>query len=382
MTDPGLIMIVAGEASADAHAAALVRILSDLRPGLRVLGAGGAKLREAGAELLFDFSTVGVVGVTEIIPSLGRFWRAYQDLVAAAAQRRPAGLVLLDLPDFNLMLARKVRKLSPATKIIYYISPQVWAWRRGRIKKIVQRADAMLVIFPFEEELYRQAGMDVEFVGHPLVDSARSSAPAEDLRREFGLTGSPVVALLPGSRRAEVTKLLPVMAEAGLHLLDSHPGAQYVLPRAPTLSPELISDRLGGLTDRVRVISGRACDALAAADAAVVASGTATLEAAVIGTPMVVLGAVSWPSYFLVRPFIRVPHYSLPNVVAGRRLVPELIQMQVRPGLVLAELRNLLDHREKLSAMRSELSRVKAALGEGGASARAARAAARRIWPA
>lgn len=381
MTDPNLIMIVAGEASADAHAAALVRQLADLRPGLRVFGAGGAKLREAGAELLFDFSSVGVVGVTEIIPSLGRFWRAYQDLVAAAAERRPAGLILLDLPDFNLMLARKVRKLSPATKIIYYISPQVWAWRRGRIKKIVERADAMLVIFPFEEELYRQVGMDVEFVGHPLVDSARASASADDLRREFGLAGSPVVALLPGSRRAEVEKLLPVMAEAGRRLREHYPEACFALPRAPTLSPELISDRLGGLVDLVRVIPGRACDILAAADAAVVASGTATLEAAIIGTPMVVLGAVSWPSYFLVRPFIRVPHYSLPNVIAGRRLVAELIQMQVRPELVLAELRNLLDHREKLSAMRSELSRVKAALGEGGASARAARAAARRIWP-
>jgi len=381
MPDNDLIMIVAGEASADAHAAALLRELSALRPGISVFGAGGSRLRDAGAELLFDFSEVGVVGFTEILPALPKFWTAYRSLLAAAAQRRPRGLILLDLPDFNLMLARKVRNLSPQTRIIYYISPQVWAWRKGRVKTIARRADAMLVIFPFEEEIYRQAGMDVEFVGHPLSDSAHPSAPAEELRREFGLTGSPVVALLPGSRRAEVEKLLPVMAEAGRRIAETHPDIQFVLPRALTLPEELIAGRLGAIAGRTRVVAGRACDALAAADAAVIASGTATLEGAIIGTPMVVIGALSWASYIMAKPFVHVTHVSLPNVIAGRGIVPELLQDEARPDRLVAELLNLLDHREKLSEMRAELGQVRLALGPGGSSRRAAEAVARRLWP-
>ena len=380
MTENNRVTIVAGEASADAHAAALVRELRSLRGGLEVDGAGGSRLREEGVDLRFDFSSVGVVGITEIVPELKRFYDAYRALLRGVAERRPQGVILLDLPDFNIFLAGRIKKYYPETQIIYYISPQVWAWRPGRVKKIAARADAMLTLFPFEVEIYRRAGMDVEFVGHPLRDSARPSASPEELRRELRLDSGPVVALLPGSRRGEIARLLPTMVEAGRRLLADKPGAVFVLPRAPTLAEGLIRERLGAIAGRTRVLSGRACDALAVAEAALVASGTATLEAAIIGTPMVVLGAVSWPSYLLAKPFIPVTEFSLPNVIAGRRIVPELIQGEARPDRALAELSNLLDHRDKLETMKAELARVKEALGEPGASRRAAAAVNRRLW--
>lgn len=378
-------MVVAGEASADAHGAALVRELGSLRPGLEVYGVGGSALRAAGADLILDFSRVGVVGISEVLPELKRFYAAYRALAHSVAERDPRGVILLDLPDFNLMLARKVRRLRPDTAIIYYISPQVWAWRPGRVKKIAARVDSMLTIFPFEVEFYKERvkDFDVEFVGHPLRDSARASSDRESLRREFGGTGpGPVIALLPGSRRSEIEKYLPVMAEAAAEQKGKREGAQFLLARAPTLAAEMIERNLGRSRDVVRIIPGRACDVLAAADLALVASGTASLEAALIGTPMLVLGAVSWLTYSIVKPMTLVPRYSLPNIIAGREVVPELIQREVTPRRVIETMDSLLDRPEEMARMKKDLAGVRDALGEEGASRRAARAVYKRLWGA
>lgn len=381
MNSDDRIMIVAGEASADAHAAAVVRELKKLRPKLEVFGVGGRALRNEGADLIFDFSRTGVVGITEVLPEIPKFLSAYRALLKEIRQRPPRGVILLDLPDFNLFLAGKIRKHWPGLKIIYYISPQVWAWRRGRVKKIAQRADAMLVLFPFEVELYRTAGMDVEFVGHPLKDTVKPTAEPDSLRREFGLSGAgPVIALLPGSRRAELDAYLPVMTEFADFFSREQNDAAFLLALAPTLQTDQILSRLGARASRLRIIPQRLYDVLAVADLAVAASGTVTLEAALMETPMVVLGKVSPLTYAIVKPLTTVPYYSLPNVIAGRQIVPELIQRQANPRRLLAEVKALLHDTTKREQTKMELRKVRDALGPPGASTRAAAAIQKRLW--
>lgn len=381
MINENRIMVVAGEASADAHAAAMIEELYKLRPGLEVYGVGGKALRAAGADLIADFSAVGVVGLTEVVPELRRFYSTYRSLLKSIPERSPHGVILLDLPDFNLILARKIKQINPRVRIIYYISPQVWGWRPGRVKKIAERVDSMLVLFPFEVDIYKDAGMDVEFVGHPLKDTAKPTADSEALRDEFGLSGTgPVIALLPGSRRAEVNRYLPVMAAAAANLLQERPGIQFVLARALTVDEDLIRHNLGPACPSVRMVSGRTCDVLAASDLALVASGTATLESAIIGVPMIVLGALSRLSSVILKPFSLVSHYSLPNIISGREIVPELIQNEMKADMLLQAARSLLDHGEIMEKMKEELFEVREKLGPGGASRRAALAVHQRLW--
>lgn len=382
MSSEHTIMVVAGEASADAHAAAMVRELRKLVPDLSVYGVGGKSLEAEGAELFLDFSRVGVVGVSEVLPELGRFYSAYKSLVKSVGERKPAGVLLLDLPDFNLMLAGKIRKRYPGTKIIYYISPQVWGWRPGRVKKIAKRADAMLTLFPFEVEIYEKEGMDVEFVGHPLRETAKAGADRETLRNEFGLSpDSTVVALLPGSRKSEIEMYLPVISSFVLMLKEKKPDTEFLLARAPTIDESIIEEKLGRASAHVKIIEARTYDVLASADLSVVASGTATLETAIIGTPMIVLGAVSTITYYLVKPFALIDLYSLPNIISKREVVPELIQHDITPERLLETAENLLDHPELRQKMKEDLAEVKEALGEEGASARTALAVKNRLWP-
>jgi len=375
-----LLLVVAGEASADAHAAALVKELAGLRPGLEVMGLGGKKLGETGADLVLDFSRVGVVGISELLPAIPDFVRAYRSLMERVKARPPRGALLLDLPDFNLFLAGRIKKHAPAVKIIYYISPQVWAWRRGRVKKIAARADAMLTLFPFEEEIYREAGMDAEFVGHPLKDRVRTTASREELRRGFGLGDETLIALLPGSRSGELKRCLPVMVEFAARLDRERPGLKFILAQAPTLTTEQLEDELGPARRLIRIVADRTYDVLGAADLAVAASGTATLEAALLGTPLVVLGMVAPLSYAVGVRMVNVKRFSLPNLILGMDVVPELIQREANPERLLAEVRALLDHPRALAAMRRDLARVAELLGPGGASQKAAREVAKRLW--
>jgi lipid-A-disaccharide synthase len=375
MADAGKILIVAGEASADLHGAALVEHLQRLRPGIKVYGVGGRELARVGAHILHDFSGVGVVGIGEVLPRVGEFYRVHKQLVKGINQEKPDLVLLLDLPDFNLYLARKIKARNPSQPILYYISPQVWAWRRGRVKLIKQRIDKMLVIFPFEEEFYKREGVPVEFVGHPLSDRVRAGASPEELRRRFVFeNASHLIALLPGSRPEENKLYIPAMTGAVSLLLEYDPGIRFLVAVAPTVSRERVEAGFRRFADKVRLVQAATYDVLAASDLAVVASGTATLETALLGIPMIILARTSLLNYVLARPLIKVNRYGLPNLIAGRDIVPELVMRKVNPDNIFREAKNLLEDHARYQRMKKDLEEVRQAVSVENASGKAAEA--------
>jgi len=366
------VMISCGEPSGDMYAAELARHLKAEDPSAVITGFGGERLRGAGADLLGDFSGLSVTGLLEVVRILPRTLAIYRRLVAAARAERPDVFVAIDFPDFNFRLAHALRRLG--VPIVYYISPQLWAWRPGRMKTMRRLADRVLVIFPFEEALYREAGVPVEWVGHPLLDVMPPPRPKDAIAAELGLeTGDPIVALLPGSRRNEVHAILPDLVGAAEEIQRRVPAAQFVLARAPHVSQELLQPLLR-LGRAARVVDGRADDVLGVADVALVASGTVTVQAALHECPMVVVYRLSPLTYRLGRRFVRVNSFAMANLVAGKRVVPELIQDDFQPARVAAEAIAILTDPARAAAMRRELAEVRHRLGTPGASARAARA--------
>lgn len=370
-TSTARVLVSCGEASGDLYAAELVRDLRALVPGLSVFGLGGDRLQAQGATLVAHIRETAVVGLVEVLRHLRRL-RGVFDRVLAEVDREPPRLaVLVDYAGFNLRLARRLRRRG--VPIVYYVSPQVWAWRRGRIRTIRDTVSRMLVLFPFEEPLYREAGVPVTFVGHPLVDLVHPTMDRQAFLEGVGLSAArPVVAVLPGSREQEIRHNLPVLAAAVSLLAERRPDLQFVLAAAPSLDAARLESHLAGLP--VRIVSGRTHDVLAGAAVALVASGTATVETALLGTPMVVVYRVSPLSYALGRPLVRLPCFAMVNIVAGRRIVPELIQGDFTPRRVAEEALSLLQDPEKADTMRREFREVRRLLGEPGASGRAARA--------
>jgi lipid-A-disaccharide synthase len=368
---PPRLFISCGEPSGDFYGAELLRHLRRSRPDLEAFGLGGDHLLEQGAELIAHTRDLAVVGITEVVRHLGRLHAIYRRANEAIVARRPDVAVLVDYPDVNLRFARELR--ARGTSVVYYVSPQIWAWKRGRIRTIRETVALMLVIFPFEEEIYARAGVSVRFVGHPLVDAVRPPPDRGAFLRECGLDPArPVVALLPGSRRAEIAHNLPPLAAAIPQLLERRPDLQFLAARAPGLDPAVFTTRLAGAP--VRILEGRSHAVVGSAAVALVASGTATVETALLGTPMAVVYRLSPLTYLLGRPFVNVPHYAMPNLVAGRRIVPELIQRDFTPERVAAETLSLLEDGARASVMRRDLAEVRERLGEPGASARAAAA--------
>lgn len=364
------LLLSCGEASGDLYAGALTRELRALAPEIDVSGRGGPRFAAAGGRLLEDYRGLAVTGFTEIVAKVPQLLAAKRRLVAGARAERPDALVVIDYFGFNARLARAVKALG--VPVVYYISPQVWAWRQGRIKTIRAIADRMLVIFPFEEAFYRDAGVPVEFVGHPLVDLVRSPSRPEFLGR-LGLDPSaPTVAVLPGSRTSEVRRILPTLVAAAGLVRRSIPGAQFVLARAPGLDTSLF--------DAVRQLPGAAIveddtdGVLGAADVALTASGTATVQAALHGTPMVVVYRVSPLEYRIGRRFVTVDTFAMVNLIAGQRIVPELIQQAFTPEAVATEALSMLTDRARADTIRAGLSDVRRKLGGVGASRRAAQA--------
>jgi len=365
------IMIVAGEASGDLHGGNLVHSIHRLDPGLSFYGVGGARMKAAGVDLIADAADMAVVGLTEVVFKLAFILRVMHRLKSSLAKEPPDLVILIDYPDFNLPLARTARKLG--IKVLYYISPQVWAWRKGRIATIRKSVDRMAVILPFEEQFYRQAGMDVTFVGHPLLDEVKKKYSRNEALKRFGLKDEAItVGLLPGSRRAEVTRLLPEMLRACRILNDKLSPLQFVLPLAGTLDPHLVQDILRQFPVQVNVIRNEIYDAVAVSDVAIVASGTATLETALLETPMVVVYKVSAFSYAVGRRVVHVEHISLANLIAGRAVVPELIQDDANPEQIAAEVKELLVHRGRAREMKAALAEIRQKLGSPGASQRTA----------
>jgi lipid-A-disaccharide synthase len=364
------VMLSCGEPSGDLYAGALAVELRKRAPSIDIFGFGGDRLREAGARLVGDFKGISVTGLTEALRVLPRSYLMLRRLVAAARATRPDVFVAIDFPDFNFRLMAAIKRLG--IPVVYYISPQLWAWRPGRMQTMKALVDRVLVIFPFEEELYRREGVDAQFVGHPLVDLARATATREGFLREQGLDpDAPTVALLPGSRPNEIHRILPDMAAAVPLIAAEIPRVQFVVACAPNLPEELFAGfRSVGAT----LVRARADDVLAASDVVVTASGTATVQAALHEKPMVVVYRLSDLTYRLGKPFVKVDTYAMANLVAGRRVVPELIQHDFTPDRVARETISFFTDRARYDATRRGLREVRARLGASGGSGRAAEA--------
>lgn len=368
------IFISSGEVSGDQHAAALLNELRRHQPGLSAWGVGGPRLAAAGQSQLAGIEQLSLVGITEVLPRLGSILSLLRRLRRELARRRPAVVLLVDAPEFNLRLAATARALG--LRVIYFITPQVWAWRRSRLRDIRRTVDLALCIMPFEEEFFRVAGVRATYVGNPLVDLVRPSAPALELRAAFGLDPArPVVALLPGSRRSEVRALLPSLLGAAKLLARRTPRPQFVVPAASAALRPLLAP-LAQAPAAARIVEGRAWDCLAAADAAVVASGTATLETALIGTPFVTVYRMSPLSHAIARRLVNVRWVSLPNLLLGEPAVLELLQRECRPQTIAAEIGRLLDVPAAAVRLREQCGKVRSLFGPGGAAARAAAAVA------
>lgn len=365
------VLIVAGEASADLHAARALREMQSLRPSLTAFGVGGPRLREAGLEVIAPAEEISVMGLAEVLPRIPRILGILRAVARAAAERRPKAALLVDLPDFNLRLAARLKKLG--IPVVYYVSPTIWAWRQGRAKKIARVVDRMLCILPFEERFYEGTGVSARFVGHPFAERP-PPGPPERYRAELGIPAArTTIAIVPGSRPSELKRLLPPMLEAAERIRAAHPDAQFVVPVAPTLErgdlePFLATHR----TLEVRLVDGRTEEVVGASDAALVKSGTSTLEAGLMLRPMVVVYKLSWLSYVVARAMVRIAHVALVNILAGRGLVPELLQGAASPERMAAEVERLLVDREAREAQLSGLREVRASLGEPGAPRRVA----------
>lgn len=366
------ILLSAGEASSDMYAARLARDLRE-RIGARIFGMGGPRMAEAGVELIADYHEVAVVGIAEVLHKIPSVVSVQNRLAREAVRRKAALAILVDSPGTHLGVARRLKpKKIP---VGYFIGPQIWAWRAGRVRIVRRRVKKMVVIFPFEEKIYRDAGVPVEFVGHPLVDIVKASLSREQFAAKHGLDPArPIVTLLPGSRKNEIARNYPAVAQSCANLLRSGGKAaesQFVLAAAHGLGPELFEPHEPpGLN--IHRIEDRAYDALEATDCAIVASGTATIEAALIGTPMVVVYRVSPLSAFLARPLIRTQFFAMPNVIAGKQVVPELIQSDFTAEAVRDAAKHLIESSDAQSEMRARLAEVSSRLGPGGAIERAA----------
>jgi lipid-A-disaccharide synthase len=364
------LLVIAGEDSGDLHGAELLRELKARRPDLRIIGVGGPRMTPYLDRKLADVKDLAVVGFIEVIKHLPQLTRLKTLILAAAHEEGISGALLIDYPGFNLSLAKALRKQMPGVKLHQYVCPQVWAWKKGRIPKLGTLLDTLYCLFDFEPALFRNYPVDALFFGHPLVEVVKPECDRDTFFRETGLDPSrPLVALLPGSRTGEIERLLPPMAELATRWRQERPEIQWVLPLAPTLNPDFVRAHLGDAP--VTLVQGRTYAARAYAAAALVASGTATLETALLGTPFAIVYKLNMLTYLMARLIVKVPHFGLANVVAGREVARELVQGEVNPDRLGAELLRLLDP-DVAGSVRSDLGEIRGHLGVPGAAGRVA----------
>ena len=359
-------MIVAGEPSGDLHAARVASKLNDLAPGIHLTGMGGDLMEQSGVRLIYHIRDSAVMGIGEVVASIPAFLKKRGHLKRFIRERKPDALLLVDFAEFNVELARFANRLGiPA---IYYIPPKAWAWRPQRAKKIAKYASIVASIFPFEATFYHHAGANVKFVGHPLVDFAHSDLNREEARRTLNLReNSPVLGLMPGSRHREVDRLLPVMLEVAHHIRQSLPDCQFILPLAPSIQPESLPKM-----PFVNLVKGNTYHSMRASDLMLIASGTATLEAACLGTPMIVVYKLSRLSWWTVKSLANIDLSGLPNIIAGREIVPELLQNDAQPPRITPTALELLQSLDARKSQQEELRKVYAQLGNPGAAERTA----------
>ncbi len=371
-------MIVAGEVSGDMRAAELVEALHAIDPSLRFNGVGGDHMRKAGVEPFADITELAVIGFVEVAKHYGRIRKVFYQVLNEVDRTRPSAVILVDYPGFNLRLARKLKEKN--IKVIYYVSPQVWAWKEKRVKTIKEVVDKMMVLFAFEQEFYKKHKMDVEYVGHPLIDEVKTTAKPQDALRAIGLDpAKPAVGLLPGSRDKEISRHLPVMLKAAQLLYQKDSNRQFMILRAPTIPEEVIARMARSVKVPVKIVTQNSYNELGAMTACMVASGTATLETAILKRPMVIIYKTSWITYALAKIFIKIKNIGLVNIVAGKLIVPELIQNNATPQKIAAEMERLLSDPKETQRIQKELSKIHAWLGDPGASRRAAKIVSREI---
>jgi lipid-A-disaccharide synthase len=366
------VLIVTGEASGDHHGALVVKALKKIDPSVFVYGIGGDELFQAGMEIRYHTRNLSVVGIFEVLSHFPKILQAYRAIKKDINQSPPDLVLLIDYPDFNLRIAKIAKKNN--VPVFYYISPQIWAWRRRRAKKISRIVDRMAVIFPFEMPLYEKEGLDVHFVGHPLLDKDLTLMNRPSALRFFNINeDGPIIGLLPGSRPVEINRLFPIMLAAAQFIRRVFPSAQFILPVAQGISHEYIKNLMNQHTVDVKVVFNNFYQVIDICDIALVASGTATLETAIMGKPMVIIYKVSPLSYLIGKIMIQIPWIGLANIVAGKKIVPELIQGEVTPERISHEIVRILKDHKLMETMKIELSAIKKALGESGASYKVAR---------
>ncbi|HRY37523.1 MAG TPA: lipid-A-disaccharide synthase [Smithellaceae bacterium] len=368
------VMIVAGEASGDMHGAALVHEMSKINPSLNFYGIGGSQLGKMGVKLVVNNSSLAVMGITEVISKLISILKILAMMKKSLDDDRPDLVILIDFADFNLRLAKAAKKKG--IKVFYYISPKVWAWRKTRINQIKKFVDRMAVIFPFEVDTYAAKGYTVNYVGHPLVEMVKSHDTKQDSRKKIDITeNKTTIALLPGSRLSEVTKLLPEMVLAAEIVAQKIPDIQFVLPLADTIEEKIIFDLTKGSSLKIKVIAGKTYDVISSADLAIVASGTATLETGLLGVPMIILYKFSPFTALIARMLITPQPIGLVNIIAGKMIAPELLQQEANANRIASEALAILLNEEKKQEIIAQLQDIRIKLGEAGAARRAAQIA-------
>ncbi|MCD6384535.1 lipid-A-disaccharide synthase [Candidatus Sumerlaeota bacterium] len=365
--------IIAGENSGDLHGSNLVRAIQERCPDAEFYGLGGEQLKQAGVNLLFNIvDTLAIVGFAEVFTKYFAIKKVFNATKEFLAKERPDAIILIDYPGFNLRMAREAKNLG--ITVFYYICPQVWAWRRGRIKTIAANVDKMLVVFPFEVPLLKDAGVDVTCVGHPLLDVINLTMTKEEVFEYFGFDpNKKLIGLLPGSRTSEINRHLPVMLEAAELIAQRMPDVQFVIPRASTIKRELIDFHLKNFSGHIFVVDQYRYNVRSTMDFAIVASGTATLETAFLGCPMIIVYKVSFLSYLIAKSQVSIPYIGLVNIIAGNMLVPELIQNEATAHNIAEKTLQMLNDPETLSAIRYGMQKIKEKMGGPGASARAAK---------
>ena len=367
-------MIVAGEASGDLLAASVVDAIKANNPHYSVCGLGGSALAATGTEMLGDIADLAVMGIWEVLINYRKIKRVLSHLESELAARNPDLLILVDYVEFNLKLAKTAKQSG--IKVLFFVSPQVWAWRQGRVKKIGSRIDMMAVLFPFEVKFYRQHNVPVSYVGHPMIERVKPACSYEDALKKFNVKPDhPVIGLFPGSRKSEIKYILPLMIETAERLKQQHPAAQFLLPVASNLSEDTIRAQMGDTKLDINLISGYPYDIIQLCDVILTASGTANLEIALMGKPMVVFHRMPALSYFILIRLVTIKLYSLVNIISDRGIVKELIQKDATPENAVAEINRILDDTAYRQTMIDALADVKTQMGEGGAAKNVARLA-------
>lgn len=366
------IIIIAGEASGDLHAAHLIKHLKSISSDVEIGGLGGRLMKQAGAEIYYDLTDIAVIGFFEILKNLSKFRSAFNLLLRKIDQVKPDVVILIDYPGFNLKLAKEIKKRK--IPIIYYISPQIWAWGKKRISVIKELVDKMVVIFKFEEELYKKENVDVYFTGHPLVEVAKPTTPKETTIKNYNLDPSKLtIILLPGSRENEIRKILPIMLDTVSILREKIKNSQFIIIQTPSVNNSIYQEIINEKKLPVRLLSNNVYNLLEISEFALICSGTATLEAAILQVPMVIIYKVTFLSWLFVKELIKIPYIGLVNIVANKKIVPEFLQYNTQPKKISQYIIEILSSKNKIKDIKGELLKVKDSLGDSGATKKAAK---------